>query len=390
VQLADAQKTNDAAAIKAASLRIAMIQAVYAADLAKNDKSIAKAAALAEARYLVAKAELDLAKAEADSKAKDAEKKIKAAREALEKTKKKAEAPGEVYTSLPASLKAQEGPEENNNTTVQTYPDTSTGRRLAFANWIADKRNPLTARVLVNQVWTRHFGASLVPNGDDFGRRSLPPLHQDVLDTLTVDFMNNGWSLKRLHRAMVLSELYRRSLSNADADPATLAADPDNASYWRMNPRRMESQVVRDSLLHIGGRLDLTLGGPSLDPAKSETSPRRSLYFVQNADTEHRFLAVFDNSNVLECYRRNESVVPQQALALTNSKLSNECADLLAAKLGKLDEKTFVDQSFLAVLGRQPTTAERQASLEGFAALKQNRSLFLQALLNHNDFVTLR
>jgi hypothetical protein len=390
VQLADAQKTNDAAAIKAASLRIAMIQAVYAADLAKNDKSIAKAAALAEARYLVAKAELDLAKAEADSKAKDAEKKIKAAREALEKTKKKAEAPGEVYTSLPASLKAQEGPEENNNTTVQTYPDTSTGRRLAFANWIADKRNPLTARVLVNQVWTRHFGASLVPNGDDFGRRSLPPLHQDVLDTLTVDFMNNGWSLKRLHRAMVLSELYRRSSSNADADPATLAADPDNASYWRMNPRRMESQVVRDSLLHIGGRLDLTLGGPSLDPAKSETSPRRSLYFVQNADTEHRFLAVFDNSNVLECYRRNESVVPQQALALTNSKLSNECADLLAAKLGKLDEKTFVDQSFLAVLGRQPTTAERQASLEGFAALKQNRSLFLQALLNHNDFVTLR
>jgi hypothetical protein len=287
-------------------------------------------------------------------------------------------------------LKAQEGPEESTNATVQTYPDTSTGRRLAFAKWIADKRNPLTARVLVNQVWMRHFGAPLVANMDDFGRRSLAPLHQDILDTLTVDFMNSGWSLKHLHRVMVLSELYRCSSSNAQVDAATVAADPDNANFWRMNPRRMESQVVRDSLLHLAGKLDLTLGGPSLDPASSETSPRRSLYFVQNADTEHRFLAVFDNSNILECYRRNESVVPQQALALTNSKLSRECADALAAKLGKLDGEAFATQSFLTVLGRPPTETERLASLEGFAALKQNRSLFLQALINHNDFVTLR
>jgi hypothetical protein len=273
---------------------------------------------------------------------------------------------------------------------VQSYPDTSTGRRLAFARWIADKRNPLTARVLVNQVWTRHFGASLVPNGDDLGLRCPAPLHQDILDSLTVDFMASGWSLKHLHRAMVLSELYRRSSSNAKVDDATLAADPDNNYLWRMNPRRMESQVVRDSLLQLAGKLDLSLGGPSLDPDKAESSPRRSLYFVQNADTEHRFLATFDNSNVLECYRRNESVVPQQALALTNSKPSRECADALAAKLAKLDAKAFIEQSFLAVLNRLPTETERAASLEGFTALKQNRSLFLQALLNHNDFVTLR
>jgi hypothetical protein len=122
----------------------------------------------------------------------------------------------------------------------------------------------------------------------------------------------------------------------------------------------------------------------------SETSPRRSLYFVQNADTEHRFLATFDNANVLECYRRNESIVPQQALALTNSRLSRECADALAAKLEKLDAETFMTQSFITVLGRPPSAAERRASLEGFESLKQNRSLFLQALINHNDFVTLR
>ncbi len=392
VPLADAKTAVTLAEkqLAADKAKPAMIRAVFAADKAKPDKSLAQAAAAAEANYKLAQAEVDLVKAEADPKAKDAAKKVKSANEAMEKAKKNAAAPGEAYTSLSASLKAQEGPEENNNATVQTFPDTSTGRRLAFAKWIADKRNPLTARVLVNQVWMRHFGAPLVANMDDFGRRSLAPLHQDILDTLTVDFMNNGWSLKQLHRAMLLSELYRRSSSNAEADAATVAADPDNANYWRMNPRRMEAQVVRDSLLQIAGKLDLTLGGPSLDPASLETSPRRSLYFTQNADVEHRFLATFDNANVLECYRRNESIVPQQALALTNSRLSRECADAIAAKLGKLDVETFMTQSFLTVLGRPPSAAERRASLEGFESLKQNRSLFLQALINHYDFVTLR
>ncbi|MGV3661875.1 MAG: DUF1553 domain-containing protein [Prosthecobacter sp.] len=389
-QMAAAQKARDMAGLKTASLRLAMIHAVYAADLAKGDRAISKAAAQAEARYLVAKAETDLAKAEAAPKAKDADKKIKTARQALEAARKKAAAPGETYTSLAASLKAQEGPEESTNATVQSYPETSTGRRLALARWIADRRNPLTARVLVNHVWTRHFGVPLVADVGDFGRRAAPPLHQDILDTLTVDFMRNGWSIKRLHRTMVLSDLYGRSSSNAEADPATLAADPDNLFLWRMNPRRMESQLVRDSLLHLSGRLDRTLGGPSLDPAKAETSLRRSLYFIQNADVEHRFLAVFDNSNVLECYRRNESVVPQQALALTNSRLSRDCADALAAKLGQLKKGAFVEQSFLAILGRPPTAEERQAGVEGFKALGGNRSLFLQALINHNDFVTLR
>ena len=389
-QLAQAQKSGDAGAVKLAGLRLAMIQAVYAADLAKGDKAIAQAAALAEARYAEAQAEGDLAKAEATPNAKDAEKKIKAAREALEKARAKVAAPGDGYNSLPASFKAQEGPEENGNAKVQTYPETSTGRRLALARWIADKRNPLTARVLVNHVWARHFGVPLVADVGDFGRRATAPLHQDVLDSLTTGFMENGWSMKWLHRTMVLSELYRRSSSNAGADPQTLAADPDNHFFWRMNPRRMESQLVRDSLLHLSGRLDLTLGGPSLDPAKAETSPRRSLYFIQNADVEHRFLAVFDNSNVLECYRRNESVVPQQALALTNSGLSRDCANALAASLAKLDAPAFIDQSFFAILGRLPLEVERQTSLEGFRALKEERSLFLLALINHNDFVTLR
>jgi hypothetical protein len=145
---------------------------------------------------------------------------------------------------------------------------------------------------------------------------------------------------------------------------------------------------VRDSLLHLAGRLDLTLGGPTLDPVKMESSARRSLYFNHTAQQEHRFLAMFDNANVLDCYRREESVVPQQALALSNSHLSYECAQTLLKELGSLDDESFVRRSFVVVLGREALPAELETCLDVLGALQ--RGLFLQALFNHNDFVTLR
>ena len=111
---------------------------------------------------------------------------------------------------------------------------------------------------------------------------------------------------------------------------------------------------------------------------------------MQTPDTEHRFLGAFDNANVLECYRRNESVVPQQALALTNSQLSRATADALASKLAQEAPADFIRLSFQAILNRAPTDQEQQVSLEALTAMKSNRPLFLQALLNHNDFVTLR
>ncbi|MBL9131550.1 MAG: PSD1 domain-containing protein, partial [Verrucomicrobiaceae bacterium] len=286
--------------LAAAKLKPAMLRASFAAESNKGDKALAKAAALAEAQFKLAKAEAELAALDPKGDAK----KLKAARDAVEAAQKKLAAPGEAYSPLLASLKAQEGPEEAANAKVQTYPATSTGRRLALAQWIADKRNPLTARVLVNQVWTRLTGSSFVPDVSDFGRRAPVPAQQDILDTLAAGFMENGWSMKWLIKQIVLSDIYHRSSSNASADAHTLAADPDNTALWRMNPRRLESQSVRDALLHLGGRLDLTLGGPSLDPDKSGSTPRRSLYFVQTPDTEHRFLGAFDNANVLECYRR--------------------------------------------------------------------------------------
>jgi hypothetical protein len=162
-----------------------------------------------------------------------------------------------------------------------------------------------------------------------------------------------------------------------------------------MNPRRLESQAVRDSMLHAAGRLDLRRGGPGIDPLKEDSSLRRAIYFLQSADIEHRFLAAFDNSNVIECYRRQESIVPQQALALANSRLTRECADAIAKATGSLSESDFIEHAFLSLLGRGPTSEERSVcagSLAEFAKLGSSgaRSLVLQALMNHNDFVTLR
>ena len=386
----------------------ARVRAALAADrarIAQPDSSelptLIAAAAKADADFQFARAQSELAKLQQAAlsaptiKTADVSKKLKAAEQTFAEAKKKAEKPGDKYTPIRASLKAQDGPEDKNNADFQSYPATSTGRRLAFAQWIADARNPLTARVLVNHVWTRHFGASLVPDVSDFGLRCPPPLHQDVLDSLAVKFMEHGWSMKYLHRAMVLSQLYRRTSSNAEAVPATLAADPDNTCYWRMNPRRLESQAVRDSLLHVAGRLDLRVGGPGVDPGKEESSLRRAIYFTQTADVEHRFLAAFDNSNVLECYRRQESIVPQQALALANSRLTRECADAIVARTAKLTDSEFIEHAFVSLLSRMPAPDECKACAESLAEFSKldaahARTLVLQALMNHNDFVTLR
>jgi hypothetical protein len=377
-----------------AETRPAWLRAVHAAESRPEDNALASSAAAADARRVLAQAELDLFQAEHSADLKDAkkkaaaEKKLKEARTALAEARKKVQSPGNTYTLVRASLKAQEGPDEAGNTEVQRFPETSTGRRLALARWIAAPDNPLTARVLVNHVWLRHFGAPLVADVSDFGRRSPTPLHQDVLDTLAVRFMKNDWSLKWLHRQLVLSAAYARLSSNAGADPATLAADPDNLHYWRMNARRMESQTVRDSLLQVSGRLDPSLGGPTLDPVKLETTARRSLYFNQTANEQNLFLGVFDNASVLECYRREESVAPQQALALVNSRLSHDCATALAERLKARDDRDFIREGFLAVLGRQASAEETAACLASLAQL--SRPLVLQALFNHNDFVTVR
>src|SRR5205807_331906 len=159
------------------------------------------------------------------------------------------------------------------------YPATSTGRRTALAGWIASRTNPLTARVAVNHIWMRHFGRPLVETVFDFGRNGKRPTHPELLDWLAVEFMEAGWSMKKLHRLIVTSSTYRLHSSPGPQDHPNRAVDPDNRWLWNFPPRRVEAEVVRDSILHVAGDLDLTMGGQELEAQAELTSRRRSLYF---------------------------------------------------------------------------------------------------------------
>jgi hypothetical protein len=226
------------------------------------------------------------------------------------------------------------------------------------------------------------------------------------LDYLAADFMEHGWSMKRLHKLIMTSEAYRRSSSNAGAAAATLAADPTNQNYWRMNPRRMESQIVRDSALHLAGSLETRMGGPTINPNVKDTARRRSLYFTQSRDHGLPFLKSFDDADFNQCYRRSESVVPLQALALANAELALETADRIASRsLNEpgMNDESLVNLAFETVLTRGATQDElaesRKFLQEMRALLKQNavadpepraRARLVHVLLNHNDFITIR
>ncbi len=314
--------------------------------------------------------------------------------------------PGLAYTPLRGSLKTLESNLETEASRNKPFPATSTGRRTALAEWIADARNPLTARVLVNHVWARHFGQPLVATVFDFGRKGARPTHPELLDWLAVEFTDHGWSLKHLHRLIVTSRAYRMGSSNAGAD-ADRKADPENKYLWRQNPVRMESEAVRDALLHLAGQLDLTRGGPSVPVAQQDASRRRSLYFFRSHNDHHKFLSQFDDANVLDCYRRAESIVPQQALTLANSKfaltMTGAVARRLQDRIGAGPDEAFVTAAFEIILADTPTAAETRACLGALAEWRtvlagqkhadpaaKARENLVGALLNHNDFVTVR
>ncbi len=302
---------------------------------------------------------------------------------------------------------------------LPSYPATSTGRRLALARWITDRNNPLAARVAVNHIWLRHFGKGIVPTEFDFGRNGRPPSHPALLDWLAGEFMAHGWSMKHMHRLIVTSRAYRM---DSQSNPANMTRDRDNRYLWRRDVRRMEGEVVRDSLLYIAGQLDLTMGGPDIDHHLGLTSRRRSLYFRHAAEKQMEFLTLFDAASVTECYRRSESLVPQQALALSNSSLALEQSRLLARalsqKIGTSDVVGFVKAGFEQVLSRPPTaeeaaacaqflhehtallsrvdkrTASAGASVSRVPAAvdpaQRARENLIHVLVNHNDFVTIR
>ncbi len=216
--------------------------------------------------------------------------------------------------------------------------------RLALADWIVDRENPLTARVMVNRIWLHHFGKGIVPTPNDFGRQGKAPTHPELLDWLARRFIESGWSIKSMHRRITLSRTYRMA-GSGDAGPAT--GDPNNELLGSFPRRRLDAEAIRDSLLALGGNLDRSPPGPHPFPAQSEwkftqhnpfkavyESNRRSVYLMTQRIQRHPYLAIFDGADpAASTPARLTSTTPLQALFLLNDPFVHEQSNRLAARL---------------------------------------------------------
>jgi hypothetical protein len=277
----------------------------------------------------------------------------------------------------------------------------SSGRRRALAEWIASADNPLTARVLVNRVWQYHFGEGLSRTPSDLGRNGDRPSHPELLDWLARRFIEDGWSLKKLHKLMLTSSAYRQSTGHADwkrqAD-----IDPSNRLLWRMNWLRLESEVIRDSILSLSGRLETSAGGPGVFlsipadvadgfeffrwfPSEERAQRRRTIYTFQRRSVVMPMMEVFDAANMAEsCARRNVTTVPPQAFTLLNSEFSNREAKHFAARAAEAagpEKDRQIDYAFRLALNRPPSEEElrrsRAAPLDRLALVLFNLNEFL-------------
>lgn len=248
--------------------------------------------------------------------------------------------------------------------------------RFEMAHAIINPSNPLTARVMVNRVWAHHFGTGLVATPSDFGTRAGLPSHPELLDHLASRFVAGGWSLKKLHRWIVLSATFRQS-SQGPAGSALLARalekDPANRLLWRMNQRRLSFEELRDSMLAASRDLDLRVGGKPVDLFKAPHSKRRTLYGRVDRQFLPGTLRVFDFANPdLHIPKRPETTVSQQALFFLNDPLVLERSRATAARAGAVTRPVErVRALFQLALQRDPTTIEATESLALIAAVKK-------------------
>jgi cytochrome c553 len=270
----------------------------------------------------------------------------------------------------------------------------STGRRLAFARWLTRPDHPLTARVLVNRVWKHHFGQGIVRSLGNLGKTGQPPTHPELLDWLAREFVRQGWSMKALHRLMMISQTYRQSSA---VTPMHQKLDPNNHLLSRMPLRRMEAEVLRDSLLLLAGQLDETRFGPA-DPVKVnpdglvESGRRRSIYVQQLRKHPPSLLESFDlpamNPN---CIQRSESLVSTQALHLLNDtavrKLAGHFADRVRRDEQEKSPARQVERVYLIALSRPPTSTERQVGADALTRLQAewNRQLAAVRKVDANE-----
>jgi len=389
-------------------LRTAATRAAQAAAQAE------KQAALARAWMGVAVVSEKLARATAEKKDAAAlaglDKELAKVREGVEKAAKAAAEPSDSFTPfVGATWTPTRFKNSGADDPAVSFPATSTGRRTALAGWITDPRNPLTARVAVNHLWMRHMGKPLVTTVFEFGRKGNAPTHPELLDWLASELVEwpqegGGWSMKHLHRLICNSAAYRAGSSLQGAE-AALQIDPDNRLLWRREPIRLEAQVLRDGILALAGMLDPARGGPPVPEGQQAASRRRSLYFWHSDISRNLFLRTFDDAGVMECYERERSIVPQQALALSNAALVHDAAAKIAERVQAagppVDDAAFLEAAFHTVLHRGPSADERAACEAALArwraeaaaaagGLDAARVQTVWVLLNHNDFVTLR
>jgi hypothetical protein len=279
----------------------------------------------------------------------------------------------------------------------------TTGRRAALAEWLTRPDHPLTGRVIVNRLWQHHFGRGIVGTPNDFGVQGDPPTHPELLDYLARELVDRGWSLKAMHRLMVTSAAYRRS-TRASAE--TLKADPDNKLLSRAERRRLEGEVLRDSMLAVSGRLNLKAGGPSVRPElpaelgkvagwtvtedKAERD-RRSVYVFAKRNLRYPLFSVFDAPDGNEtCPARGRTVTAPQALTLLNGGLSLDLAKSFAARVSAETESpaAAVERAWRLALGRVPTADEssRAAAFLGSRPPAEGLVDLCHVLFNLNEF----
>jgi hypothetical protein len=276
-------------------------------------------------------------------------------------------------------------------------------RRTALADWIASSKNPLTARVMVNRIWQGHFGAGLVDTPNDFGRNGGRPTHPELLDWLASDFMRAGWSVKHMHRIVVLSSAYRQS---SRQDPIAAAQDSEARLLWRYPSRRLDGESIRDSMLAVSGRLQLTMGGPGFNlfqqrggltgfqPVQSfpKEGLRRMIYAHKVRRERDAVFGAFDCPDAGQSAgRRRESTTPIQALNLFNSRFTIEQSEAFAARVKSdagSDLAAQLQRAYQLALNRDPGTDEIAAAepiVKEFGLATLCRALF-----NSNEFLFLR
>ncbi len=271
----------------------------------------------------------------------------------------------------------------------------TTGRRMALAKWIASPTNPLSTRVIVNRIWQLHFGTGLVASVSDFGRLGEPPTHPELLDWMTSEFIANGWSLKSLHRSIVLSAVYRQSSRHPDQPQmmeSGMRSDPSDRWLWRYPIRRLAAEQIRDSMLAVSGELDSKAGGPGSEMS----SACRSVYLKTLRNTREPLLEAFDQPDrITGTGTRNITTSPTQSLLMINGKWTLQRAGHLAERIqteipgGSYSQ---VRQAYRLVYARDPSEAELRRGQEflGHAHTPQSDAAlvdFCHVLLNSNEFL---